>query len=490
MAQHGAVNGGRGRGCLFRPWLTLVGAALLAGCQAPAARVAGCDVGDPNSSRRAVLARQLAADSAVELGERPLRAGASTLIRTADTLAAAGQGTVGKRLLLPLRGPPGPVEPCRPTLDPAALEADLKKVTCCDLQPAQIALYPDGAEALASLLALIDGASGRIDVLMFLWEDDAVGRALARRLAAKAAAGVPVRVLVDGGGNLIYGRPEGAPAPQVNRAVCWLARQPNVALLRTRNGGARFDHRKLVVVDGQVAWTGGRNFNEAAFFRQNDVSFTLTGPLAGDLATEFERFWKEQGGGNDCRWPMADGRWDGDDRQGPNLARIVGTGPPRHDLADALFCAIAHARHHVYLENPYLCDSRMLLRLIEARRRGVDVRVVLTLDTTPPIASRANRVTANYLLRAGVRVYLARGTTHLKALSVDGAWAYLGTGNFDPLSLRHDYELGVAVSDGPVIRAVEEALLVPDLRPEWELKEPLPVTAHDCLSEIIACLFG
>ena len=117
----------------------------------------------------------------------------------------------------------------------------------------------------------------------------------------------------------------------------------------------------------------------------------------------------------------------------------------RHDLADVLFAAIDHARHHVYLENPYLCDGRLLLHLVEARRRGVEVRVVLTLESDEDITNRANRVTANYLLRAGVHVYLYRGRTHLKTLSVDGAWAYTGTGNFDPLSLRHDYELGIAL---------------------------------------------
>src|SRR5581483_2917604 len=108
--------------------------------------------------------------------------------------------------------------------------------------------------------------------------------------------GVPVRVVVDGGGNLIYSEPDTAPAAEVNRAVYWLARQPNVQLLRARDGVARFDHRKLVVVDGQVAWTGGRNFRETAFGKPHDVSITLTGPLAGKLCRQFERAWKEHGG--------------------------------------------------------------------------------------------------------------------------------------------------------------------------------------------------
>jgi cardiolipin synthase len=257
-------------------------------------------------------------------------------------------------------------------------------------------------------------------------------------------------------------------------------------VLRARDGGARFDHRKLVVVDGQVAWTGGRNFREGAFGKQHDVSITISGPLARKFCREFERAWKEHGG------QTAAGA-DGAAPSAPTAnaqARLIGTGPLRHDLADALLCAIDHARHHVYLENPYLCDGRLLLRLMAARRRGVDVRVVLTLGASEAIANHANRVTANFLLRAGVRVYLYEGPTHLKALSVDGAWAYLGTGNFDPLSLRHDYEVGLALGDGPLVRQVEEQLLEPDFLPDWELHEPLPVTTVDRLSEVLAALFG
>jgi cardiolipin synthase len=333
---------------------------------------------------------------------------------------------------------------------------------------------------------------------MFLWGNDPVGWVVAKHLAARAAGGVPVRALVDGG-NAVYPERRGLTAEEVNRPVCWLARQPNVCALRTRDGWARFDHRKLVVVDGQAAWTGGRNFREEEFAQEHDLSFILTGPLAGDLAREFERFWEEQGGQERAK-DEGQRTKQGVTEVCPSsfvlctsataAARLVGTGPLRHDLADAVFAAIDHARHHVYVENPYLCDSRLLLRLVRARRRGLDVRVVLTLDASPAIVGRANRVTANYLLRAGVRVYLYDGKTHVKALSVDGAWAYVGTGNFDPLSLRHDYELGVALSAGPAVQEIEEGLLLPDCRPEWELKEPLPVTARDCVSELISSLFG
>ncbi len=74
-------------------------------------------------------------------------------------------------------------------------------------------------------------------------------------------------------------------------------------------------------------------------------------------------------------------------------------------------------------------------------------------------------------------------------MSVDGRWAYLGTGNFDALSLRHNRELGLAVAGGSVLVALEEHLFLPDFRPEWELTEPLPLTPADYVSEALASLF-
>src|SRR5207253_3093754 len=95
---------------------------------------------------------------------------------------------------------------------------------------------------------------------------------------------------------------------------------------------------------------------------------------------------------------------------------------------------------------------------------------------------------ANRLLRAGIRVYLYPGMTHVKAVVVDGVWAYLGTGNLDPLSLRHNYELGLAISAGPVIADLERRLFLEDMRPEYELIEPLPLSFHDWLCEWVASI--
>jgi phosphatidylserine/phosphatidylglycerophosphate/cardiolipin synthase-like enzyme len=98
------------------------------------------------------------------------------------------------------------------------------------------------------------------------------------------------------------------------------------------------------------------------------------------------------------------------------------------------------------------------------------------------------KAVANRLLQAGIRVYLFPGMTHVKAMAVDGIWAYIGTGNLDPLSLRHNHELGLSISGSPMTGALERQLFQEDMRPEWEMTQPFPLTFQDWLSEWVASL--
>jgi cardiolipin synthase len=253
-------------------------------------------------------------------------------------------------------------------------------------------------------------------------------------------------------------------------------------------------------VDGQIAWTGGRNFTRSGFFKHHDLSFTLTGPLVAELEQRFDDYWKTQGGALDhpAKWRLAasppgghcpGGIWMEEGGPPPNaFGRLVYTEPGDYQLARALYRAVDQARHHIFVENVYFCDSRLVYKLARARRRGVDVRVVLTFTSTDERINGANRVVANRLLRAGVRVYVYPIMTHVKAAAVDGGWAYLGTGNFDPLSLRHNHELGLTVSAGPFLTEIEERVFRADFRPEWELTRPVPVTCGDYLKELLASL--
>lgn len=460
-------------------------AALIAcaGCRVTPAEPAACE--SSTASRKMLLARQVAGDTVVMSAAYPRRAAFVAVTEPSAYLRAWAAGIVRKRIAANLLGPHGPIEPDRPTLDVDKLERAAARVSGEPLTPADVRYYLDGGEALAALDAVIDAAECRVDVLMYLWGNDEIGWHVARRLAAKAGCGVTVRILADGGGNLSQGEPKEARPDELNAAVCWLARQPGITLIRGRNPIYRLDHRKLVVADGQVAWLGGRNFIDTAFYRDHDLSYTVAGPLAGTLAASFEESWDREGGSPAP--PLA----PAPPPEEPNaLARVVRTRPTERTLAYNLYAAVEKARHHVYVENPYFGDNRLIADLARARRRGADVRVVLTLHSDSSFYDHANRVTANRLLREGVRVYLYPDVTHVKATAVDGVWVYTGTGNFDNLSLRHNKELGLAISAGPAIDELEERLFWADFRDEWELTEPLPLTPLDRLYELLATAVG
>jgi cardiolipin synthase len=490
MTQRGARLAKHGCPAARRLWPACA-LVLVVGCQIPAAHVT-CDDPLPGVPHRiGPLACQFAADTTVELVHHPLRCAWELVYGLADELWGTAHGEVGKRLVLPLLGPPPPLG-----CDPLACLAPGPPggLVGRDLQPACVRIYPDGAEALAALEEIIDGATCSLDVLMFEWEEDRVGQTIAHRLAAKAGPNLRVRVLVDGGGNLIFGRPFDADVTKVNHALAVLAQAPYVEVLRTRNPFFRFDHRKLVLADRCRGWMGGRNLVARSFYEQRDLSFTVAGPLGADLADLYERFWREQGGKGDCQLPIANCQLKNDGQVcNPQCAiaanawaRLVQTAPADHDFQRALYDAVDRARHYVLAENIYFTDSRLVYKLAQARHRGVDVRVVLTVTSTSLPFNRANRVTANRLLRAGVRIYLYPGMTHAKAAAVDGCWAYVGTANFDPLSLRHNHELGLIIGAGPVIQELEERQFQPAFCPAWELTTPLPVGLGDYVCEWLA----
>jgi cardiolipin synthase len=449
--------------------------------------------------RGVIVAGQVMEDSAVALVNRPLRTAGSVAGEGLHHLGAAAQGSLTKRLLVPLCRPHGPVASCGP-VDAEALAAATQALLACEAQPADIRLLIDGGNALAELEALIDQATCQIDILMFWWESDWLGERIAERLKARAAPNLRVRILIDGGGNLIFGE-SGQSAAEVNRVIADLARHPHIEVIRIRNPFARFDHRKIVIIDGRIVWSGGRNFNQVSFFHNHDLSFLVRGPLVLEMQELFEDTWRDQGGmagsgqqaaGSEGETPQKSDNTATESYRPTagcplsSRAFLMHSRPGQRHLDNVLYQTVDRAQSSVYVENVSVQDDTLVYKLIRARQRGVDVRVVLTFSSTVELLNRANRVIVNRLLAAGIRVYLYPGMTHVKALMVDGCWAYVGTGNFDGLSFRHNTEIGLVITGGPVLEELERDLFQSDFNPAWEVREPVSVTPGDYFYELIA----
>jgi cardiolipin synthase len=322
--------------------------------------------------------------------------------------------------------------------------------------PARLTLLPDSDLAICALLEQIATARCRIDLMMYGWEDDSTGREVAAALCARAQAGVQVRLLVDRTAFLIH---NAAAARGDSTFLDALKAVPNIQVIEPRDPFFRLDHRKLAVIDDRVAWTGGMILTEVARRRWHNFAFLAEGPITASYADVFAERWAELGGG-----PTIPCEELARSQVEPNATvRLLRTDIDHRSLKDAIYHAVDHAQHHIYLENPYFSDEILTKKLVAAQARGVQVHAILTLRGNMRQLNQFESLTANRLLRGGAHVYLYPVMTHVKAMSIDGAWAYIGTGNFDELSLRNNREVALSVCTPEVVRALDQTLFLPDM---------------------------
>lgn len=331
--------------------------------------------------------------------------------------------------------------------------------------PARLTFLPGSEPALRSLLGLIAGSRRRIDLMMYGWQDDPTGREVARALAARARAGVRVRLMVDRTGFLIHNP---AAAADDRTFLDDLRATPNVSVIEPPGTFFRFDHRKLVIVDDRVAWSGSMILTDSSRRLWRNFNYLAEGPIVAQFVALFAVRWREQGG---C---PAGPLQPPPPVEANATVRLVRTDVEARTLKRAVYHAVDHARRSITIENPYFSDEILTRKLIAARARGVDVRAILTVKGNLGTMNRFEAITANRLLRGGVRVYLYPGMTHVKALSADGVWSYIGTGNFDELSLRNNREVSLAIASPALAGELDRSLFGPDLAASRELTGPLP----------------
>jgi cardiolipin synthase A/B len=245
----------------------------------------------------------------------------------------------------------------------------------------------------------------------------------------------------------------------------------NFQVIESPDACFRFDHRKVALIDDRVGWTGGMILTAPSLFRWHNFAFLAGGPIVPQYATLFADRWAELGGEPALPCPLSD---ENALVLANSVVRMVRTDIGQRSLKEAVYGAVDQARHHIYVENPYFSDQILVKKLAAACARGVDVRAVLTLRGDIRLMNRLSTVTANHLLRAGAKAYLYPSMTHVKAMSVDGTLAYIGTGNFDDLSLRNNREVALTVRGTELIRQIDEGLFLRDMAASQELIALLP----------------
>jgi len=322
----------------------------------------------------------------------------------------------------------------------------------------QVKLLIDGPVTIAAMMAAISAARASVHLETYLFDQDPLGMAFADLLIAKQAEGVQVSIIYDCMGTL--GTPQAFFDRLQKAGIRLLPFQPlspHHKLLGWRINNR--DHRKILVVDGRVAFTGGVNITESyarsSLFRSTrksragavgwrDTHLQIEGPAVAALQWLFLDNWASQDEGSLPEGDFFPTLAPAGDR----IVRVLGSQPGgQYEIFKAYFVAIRGARTSIHIASAYFVpDAQILKALQEAARRGVDVKLILPSVSDSWLTSHGSHAFYQDLLDAGVRIYeLKTSVLHAKTAVIDGAWSTVGSTNLDTRSFLHNKEVNVVV---------------------------------------------
>ena len=323
----------------------------------------------------------------------------------------------------------------------------------------QVLLLEDGPATYQAMYAAIMGAQDHINVETYILDDDDVGQGFAQALISKQREGVQVNVIYDSIG--AFATPASFFKRLAASGIRVLEFNPvNPFSVRKVWDLNRRDHRKLLIVDGRIAFLGGINisrvysgasFNAASrmglepTLAWRDTDLRLEGPVVAEFQRLFLATWDKQAG-----QPLALRNYFPTIKSvGHEVVRAIGSSPEDSYslIYVTLLSAIRNARASVHLINAYFVpDPRLLATLETAAKRGVDVTLILPSLTDAWLVFYAGRSYYGRLLRSGVKIYERRGVIlHSKVALIDGVWATIGSTNLDWRSFLHNYEVNAVV---------------------------------------------
>ena len=321
----------------------------------------------------------------------------------------------------------------------------------------KVILLADGQAAYAAMFKAIQNAEDHINLETFIIEDDEVGRRFTDLLLQKQAEGVQVNLIFDSVGSFntptaFFQRLRDAgiqvvefnPVNPFKAHGHWLLAHP--------------DHRKILIIDGKVAITGGINISSVYSSRLSgrkqvrgaplpwrDTDVQIEGPAVAEFQKLFLDTWQKQNG------PKLTERnyFPELKEEGNALVRVVGSTPGQSNRITFIVyvSAITFAEHSIHLTNAYFIpDDQILDAFTDAARRGVDVKIVLPSTSDSSMAIYAARYNYSGLLKAGVKLFERHNALmHAKTAVIDGVWSTVGSTNLDYWSLLSDDEVNAVI---------------------------------------------
>jgi cardiolipin synthase len=366
--------------------------------------------------------------------------------------------------------------------------ADLKALAAVEEQATgvpliagnRVSLLFDGPATMREMMAAARAATSNINLETYIFDQDEIGMQFADLLIEKQHAGVQVNVMVDAVGALA------TPAAFFERmraaGIRVVVFNPvNPAKAKGKWEVNNRDHRKLMVVDGRIAFTGGINISStyanSSLFRSKskaranvdgskvgwrDTHIKIEGPAVAPLQYSFVNLWVAQEGGElakaDYFPPLAP--------VGDKILRVLATGPDGDfEIYKSLLVAIGESKKAIHITSAYFVpDQQIVDALVAAAKRGVDVKLVLPGVSDHSMIRYAGQAFYDQLLAGGVKIFeLQIAVLHAKTAVIDSAWSTIGSSNIDRRSFIHNYELNVVVVDPAFGRDMESAF-AEDLR--------------------------
>jgi cardiolipin synthase A/B len=318
-------------------------------------------------------------------------------------------------------------------------------------------LLENGTATYSAMLSAIHAAKDSVNLEMYTFSDGPIGQMFADALIERQRHGVQVNVIYDSVGSISTSssffdrmRQNGIQVLEYRPLDPFAAKVPWTLNHR--------DHRKMLIVDGGVAFTGGINISEVyasglggspgkesgppEYWRDTDIE--LEGPVVAEVQRLFINEWYYQGGAT-----LSPRNYFPElKRRGNHIVRVIASVPEQFSLIYVtLISAIVNSETNVYVTDAYFApDHQMVHALQHAAERGVDVRLLLPSQSDEPFIVSAERSHYDALLEAGVKIYEWRGKMlHAKTATIDGVWSTVGSSNLDWWSIARDNEINAIV---------------------------------------------
>ena len=335
---------------------------------------------------------------------------------------------------------------------------------------AKIKFLIDGEDFFKDFLNSAKAATHSIFIQTYIFKNDDFSTKVANYLKEYSKK-VDVRVLIDCLGSIEGKKPSGEILYQnytlPKNINDFLEENSNVKVRVHPDTWITSDHRKVFIIDRKKAYIGGMNIANEYRYTWHDLMVSLEGPIVSKLVKDFYKAWSFAGLGGDFAVIYRSlftksKRAENNPTDDMIDVRLLTTSSTDYQIYSAQLEAIRRAKNRIYIENPYFSENSLINELINAKNRGVDVKIIFPEVNDMVLSDKINLKVANYLIENGVEVYLYPKMTHAKAAVYDN-WACVGSANFNRLSMFKNKEIDIAFYDKNTVEELIEKLFIPDL---------------------------